>query len=436
MIFPQICDDITQNTMTAAELAMMDGKYLTSVDPMCSVDGGVFFWLAHLTPDQIEQLRQRTGAVSAIIPNAQLKSTRSINLGPSQQRVPTSQEKNRRLKKRVSVEKIRRNAEPSLRFLSTPPGQKENGLLYAFLSAPAGNTVRTYMLGSGADPSSEDLSQLRVGWLYAIDSKKEANEDSYSQGAGTCHLSLVASPYHGVTQRADVIIVKTSLGIASYLDGISKVILDIKLGQFISKGWTVLNIASGFDALPELNVYVLKLHYLLNILARTYQVIIVTSAGGTPVMPETRRSDHPPVPITQWPSLFARDQDIDIITVGPIWSTGDRISGLEGMVNGARMQWSPGTPEFMPTVHAPSNGFCINPSNNVRMNIGPGHATAIVSGLVVYFLSQQDIGDWFRRQENTPRAMVEYLKKMSYARPSADVESVWNGLDWSTLVDK
>lgn len=93
MIFPQTCDDITQNTMTAAELALMDGKYLTSVDPMCSVDGGVFFWLAHLLPDQIEQLMQRTGAVSAIIPNAQLKSTRSMNLGPSQQGVPTSQEK-------------------------------------------------------------------------------------------------------------------------------------------------------------------------------------------------------------------------------------------------------------------------------------------------------------------------------------------------------
>lgn len=420
--------------MTAAVLAVMDGKYLTSIDPMCSVDGGVFFWLAHLTPDQIEQLRQRTGAVSAIIPNAQLKSTRSINLGPSQRRVPTSQEKNRRLKKRVSVEKIRRNAEPNLRFLSTPPGQTENGLYYAFLSTPADNTVRVYMLGSGADPSSRDLSRLRLGWLYAIDSKKEANEDSYSEGVGTCQLSLVASPYHGVTQRADVTMVKIGLSVASYLDGIGKVVLDIKLSPFMSKGWTVLNLASGFDALPELNVYVLKLHYLLNILARTYQVIIVTSAGGNPIMPETHTPDHPPIPIAQWPGLFARDKDIDIITVGPIWSTGDKIPGLEGMVNGARMQWSPGTPEFMPTVHAPSNGNCIYPSNIVRMDMGPGHASAIVSGLVIYFLSQQDIGDWFRRQENIPRAMVEYLKKMSYARPSADVDSVWNGLDWNTLV--
>lgn len=415
--------------MTAAELAVMDGKYLTSIDPMCSVDGGVFFWLAHLTPDQIEQLRQRTGAVSAVIPNAQLKSTRSMNLGPSQRRVPTSQEKNGRVKKRVSVEKVRRNAEPNLRFLSTPPGQTENGLYYAYLSAPAFNRVRVYMLGSGADPSSRDLSRLRLGWLYAIDSKKEANEDSYSEGVGTCQLSLVASPYHGVTQRADVVIVKTSLGIASYLDGIAKVILDIKLSSMISKGWTVLNIPSGIDALPELNVYVLKMHYLLNILARTYQVIIVTSTGGNPMMPETRRPDHPPIPIAQWPALFARDQDIDIITVGPIWSTGDKVPGLESMVNGARMQWSPGTPEFMATVHAPANGNCIYPSNSVRMDIGPGHASAIVSGLVVYFLSQQDIGEWFRRQENTPRAMVEYLKKMSFARPSADVESVWNGLD-------
>lgn len=418
--------------MTATVLAAMDGEYLTSIDPMCNVEGGVFFWLAHLTPDQIEELRQRTGAVGTIIPNAQLKSTRSMNLGLSQPRVPASQKKNRRLKKRVRVEKIRRNAEPNLRFLSTPPGQTENGLYYAYLSAPTDNMVRVYMLGSGADPSSRDLSQLQLGWLYAIDSKKEANEDPYSEGVGTCQLSLVASPYYGVTQRAKAIIVKTGMSVASYLDGIGKVVLDIKLSPSISKGWTVLNISSGFDALPELNVYVLKLHYLLNILARNYQVIIVTSTGGNPVMPETRRPDHPSIPIAQWPGLFAHDKDIDIITVGPVWSTGDKFPGLEGMVNGARMQWSPGTPDFMPTVHAPSNGNCIYPSNSVRMDMGPAHASAIVSGLVIYFLSQQDIGYWFRRQENTPRAMVEYLKKMSYTRPSADVESVWNGLNWNT----
>lgn len=418
--------------MTATVLAARDGKYLASIDPMCSVEGGVFFWLAHLTPDQIEELSQRTEAVSAIIPNAQLKSTRSMNLDPSQPRVPASQKKNRRLKKRVSVEKIRRNAEPNLRFLSTPPGQTENGMYYAFLSAPADNMVRVYMLGPGADPSSKDLSRLRLGWLYAIDSKKEASEDPYSVGTGTCQLSLIASPYYGVTQSAEVTIVKIGLSIASYLDGIGKVVLDIKLSPSISKGWTVLNIPSGFDALPELNIYVLKLHYLLNILAKTYQVIIVTSTGGNPIMPETRRPDHPPIPIAQWPGLFARDKDIDIITVGPVWSTGDKILGLDGMVNGARMQWSPGTPDFMPTVHAPSNGNCIYPSNNVQLDMGPGHASSIVSGLVIYFLSQQETGDWFRRQENVPRAMVEYLKKMSYARPSADVESVWNGLDWNS----
>lgn len=70
-------------------------------------------------------------------------------------------------------------------------------------------------------------------------------------------------------------------------------------------------------------------------------------------MPETRRLDHPAIPIAQWPGLFARDNDIDIITVGPIWNTGNKIPGLEGMVKGARMQWSPGTPDFMPTVHPP-----------------------------------------------------------------------------------
>lgn len=223
--------------------------------------------------------------------------------------------------------------------------------------------------------------------MYAIDSKKEANEDPDFEGTGTFHLSLIAGPYNGVANRADVTMVKTGLSMASYMDGIGKVILDIKLNPSKSKGWTVLNIPSGFDDLPEHNVFAMKLHYLLTILARTCQVIIVTSAGGVPVMPETRRPDHPAIPIAQWPGLFARDNDIDIITVGPIWNTGDKIPGLEGMVNGARMQRSPGTPDFMPTVHAPPNGNCICPSNIVRTDMGPGHASAIVSGLVAYFLS-------------------------------------------------
>lgn len=414
--------------MTATALGAMDKKYLTSIDPMCSVEGGVFFWLAHLRPDQIEELRQRSGAVSAIAPNAQLKSTRSINFGPSQPRAPASQKRTRPLKKR-SLEIVRRKAEPNLRFLSTPPGQTENGLYYAYLSAPPKNIVRVYMLGSGADPSSWDISRLKLGWLFAIDSKKEANEDPYSKGVGTCQLSLVAGPYHGVTQNVDVTMVKTGLGVGSYLDGISKVILDIRLNPSMRKGWTVFNVPTGFDDLPELNVFVLKLHYLLNILAATYQVIIVTSAGGNPVKPETRRPDHLPIRIAQWPSLFARNKDIDIVTVGPIWTSGDTIPGMEGLINGARMQWSPGTPDFMPTVHAPSNVNCMYSLNRVQMDMGPGHASALVSGLVAYFLSVPEIGDWLRRQENIPRAMVEYLETTSYVRPSADVESVWNGFN-------
>lgn len=135
--------------------------------------------------------------------------------------------------------------------------------------------------------------------MYAIDSKKEANEDPDFEGTGTCHLSLIAGPYNGVANRADVTMVKTGLSMASYMDGIGKVILDIKLNPSKSKGWTVLNIPSGFDDLPEHDVFALKLHYLLTILARTCQVIIVTSAGGVPVMPETRRPDHPAIPITQ-----------------------------------------------------------------------------------------------------------------------------------------
>lgn len=168
---------------------------------------GIFFWLAHLRPDQIKELRQRTGAMSAYRPKRTVEITRSINLSPSQPRVPACQKKSRRLKKRVRSETVRRNAEPNLRFLSTPPGQTENGLYYAYMLAPPENIVRVYLHGSGADSHSLNLSLLELKWLYAIDSKKEANEDPRADGLGTCELSLIAGNYNGVKARADVIMV-------------------------------------------------------------------------------------------------------------------------------------------------------------------------------------------------------------------------------------
>lgn len=70
--------------------------------------------------------------------------------------------------------------------------------------APPENIVRVYLHGSGADSHSLDLSLLELKWLYAIDSKKEANEDPRADGLGTC---VIAGNYNGVTARADVIIV-------------------------------------------------------------------------------------------------------------------------------------------------------------------------------------------------------------------------------------
>lgn len=45
---------------------------------------------------------------------------------------------------------------------------------------------------------------------------------------------------------------------------------------------------------------------------------------------------------------------------------------------------------------------------------GSSISHAIVAALVAYFLSLEDLGGWLRRQNRTPKAMIDYLKMMSY----------------------
>lgn len=59
---------------------------------------------------------------------------------------------------------------------------------------------------------------------------------------------------------------------------------------------------------------------------------------------------------------------------------------------------------------------------------GSSISHAIVTALVAYFLSLEDLGGWLRRQNRTPKAMIDYLKMMSYRRYVREL-SVWNGLD-------
>ena len=56
IIWPKSCKDVTRNVFAARLLAGMDVHYVTTTDPLCKVEGGIFFWMAWLTQEQIDEL--------------------------------------------------------------------------------------------------------------------------------------------------------------------------------------------------------------------------------------------------------------------------------------------------------------------------------------------------------------------------------------------
>lgn len=420
-------------------------KFLTIIDPICLVKGGVFFWRGQLTDDQVGQLKRQTEAVDAVVPNGPITFSHTYSRS-SKQGVYPDQKKNPLLKKRATMKILKDTGVPDhLSFLASQPPGQVNGEAYTWLE-PAGRGVEVYVVDYGFH--STNLKKIttgcRIRMLYASDvSKGEIAEGS----AGTCFTSLIGATYYGVAKRLKALTLVTSRQtVASLIDGVVKVVEDLTIRgiQSPSKGRVLLHIASGFPATSDNNMHAIRLKSLLVHLINAFQIVVVVAAGDSLENP-----DYPPDvpgwhPINRWPALLA--QDFDVISVGAVAAVNRFGSGwefIDRIPNGARFPWSHGSLyTFMPTVHAPGNCECSNEAGQQGLDIqGTGPASAIVAGLVAYFLSLPGLYSQFREGTNTARAMKNYLQLMSYRRFDADVEAVWNGMiaesiGWEETVDE
>lgn len=64
-VWPNDCANQAQNQATADMIQSVDPNFLTSKHPNRALVGGVFFWLALLSPEQVELLRASTLVRSA-----------------------------------------------------------------------------------------------------------------------------------------------------------------------------------------------------------------------------------------------------------------------------------------------------------------------------------------------------------------------------------
>lgn len=419
LIWPRNCEDAAQNGKTQQMLSVMNVGYRVIVDPMCPVKDGVLFWLAEITPEDIDLLKSG-GGVGSIVPNLPFRSE-VVSTSPPGEKFPAIRKRST-VEKRATVNVVKqKTSDPSLTFLSSPPW-KINSESYAYFSK-AGEGVRVYDIDTGCNTIGSEFGDLSISWIYVPGSTREEKDDfqvDKGQLPGTCLLSKIAGRHFGVVKKPRLTIVKVIPTLASFMEALLLVFLNLQSSS-VTKGWTIVNIAGGFLPSNEGSVdwqqTLERLRILLiNGIVELHGTVVVCSSGAD--------FRNPYSDMVHYPARIP-----GIITVGSVLAS-DPVQpsggGLDGLRNGQRFPWSRGRDSV--TLNAPGNGFCLYPDYTVRKVQAPSLSSAIVSGLVANLLSLPDLGPYFREQANTPATVAAYLQRFSYKRFQLQ-ESVWNGLD-------
>lgn len=448
IIWPRGCGNTEQNERTAAILSGMDGRYESSTDPLCNVRGGVAFWFARLTPDQIKALQADTLGVKAVMANPPYDFGKvNIKLSTTGgDGVPASHKKKRGgLRRKRNLDPMRvveqYTKDESLRFLSTAPGQPFSTRYSYFSEAGAG--VNVYMIETGLNVELSEFDDSNVEYLYALDARRTKDDDPLSATTGwedtvalyqdgTCVGSKILGASYGVAKRVNLFVVKTKPHLASFINAITLIINHIRAtsSSYGATRRVVVNIRGGYQpshSMDEKDLLVLaEMRKLFEELVVRFQVIVVVAAGE-----KVEGSSS----INSYPALFALD--FDILTVGAvIASASSSASSGQGKKNGQVWPWSRGwggaadNSLDAATMFAPGDGWCVNHDGLHEWTAGQGISTAIVSALAAYFLSLPRLRSSIDpRGENLPRAMKRFFQRIGYARYDQGPISVWNGID-------
>ncbi len=215
------------------------------------------FWLAYITPDQAANILAETdGAVKGIAPDSPFNSgplTPAPELITSHELAPRKPKLENGLKKKRGVLEVEVQGsddltDPSLAFLSIPPGQTHGySRKYAFFKTAVQSALRTdirvYLVDSGYDPSSGQIRQKGLEWLYGIGASKRKS-DNHANYHGTCMASKISGPENGVFQRRPVFtIVKTSDTLASFIDSLGSILADVIDKKTFVEGRAVVQIS-------------------------------------------------------------------------------------------------------------------------------------------------------------------------------------------------
>lgn len=431
LVWPIDCQDVGRNGEIEKLLLKMDPGFMTSYDPLCPSKDGVGFWQAQLDPQQIEELRQQTDiglkAVSRNLPY-EFGTLKEIEPNPMKPRSVTSspsQKENLKPRQISLFTEMRRRFDSSMEYLSTP-SRTSMAFNYVYFKTFEPK-VRVYVMDTGLTPKYNHLGNVEISWIWGLGATEERSDD-HPQRHGTCMASKIGSDVVGVNSNVKLTIVKMIAQLGSFLDALAKVVAAIRMERASNPVEVcVVHISGGYlphDGDPDVK----RLKDLIRQLI-IQEAIVVTSAGFTTTSTKSTIIDH-------WPAALA--QTMDIIAVGAVQTYPTNL--VTKKEYGNTIPGSKGGPAL--TVRAPGQGYCARGTSVSRWTyreswslIGSDFPTAIVSGLVAYFLSIPPLREKLLQKDplRLPRAMKIYLKLMSRARDEAGlVMSVWNGINGIT----
>lgn len=433
IIWPTDCRNTEQNEKMTAILSGMDGQFGVAVDPLCEVKGGVMYWFAKLVEDQIVTIKSQTDAIKAVFVNPPYDFGKvNMKLGEAEAGDFPAGKRKRNvagLKKREIVEVAAQfTKDDSLRFLSTAPGQSYSKT-YSYFSE-SGRGVVVYMIDTGLTRSRE-FDGCSIRWLYAIGAKQSEDDEPLSSSSrepsaalyqdGTCVGSKILGRSKGVAKNVRLVVVKTRPHLASFANAVALIIDDIRatMGPWAtSRGRVVVNIRGGYipRTPQEQSTVVEGMKQMFRELAVSIQAVVIVSAGEN--LPGS-----PPGVIDSYPALYSRD--FYLLTVGAV------IASAANPRNGQYWPWSKGPESDLnpARIFAPGDGWCVNHAGVEEWTAGHGISTAIVSGLVAYFLSLPDLSGRLLMKESLPKAVLLFMQRIGYIRAVGGPTSVWNGID-------
>lgn len=431
------CKNAAENSALEATLKSMDNEVFAVKSPDCPDQNGVWFWVGKFTPEQIDSIKKAAHVVKTVESNIPVGSdfrTDSIedSLDPTQFQkdltaVPLVEEfplqrRGRAGERAVSVAK---GMNPSLNFLSTAPGKQPSNTYTSF--KPTYNYMKIFLFEYGVIEYHPEIAGMiatvkEPRYMHPSRIPDSTPEENFQ---GTCMVSMIGSKRDGAakglhrSRNRRLTFVKINDQIWSLLAGIAEVYRTLQSDKYTTSGYNVVIMPVGIsmknvrkDSTPGVSLS--RIQDMIIRMIGNWQVVFVVAVGSEG---NTKTSGGTQV-LETYPALWATR--LPIIVVGAV-----------DINTGENPPWSYDGPEL--TVRGPAQGFCLS-----KKPVGTSVASAYVGGLVAYFLSLPDVGAYLRGQGNVPRAMIEYLRRLSYSRSPSNMRAlaVWNGLDSSNLMAK